>query len=144
MHAAEAPRGEEPDTRQPCEVRSGSDGGGPVTRLRGGHGQITRRELGNVRRARQELEIHFVQPDLSGPADNTDRRWHGAFGAHGTLRFAGDIQVFGAGQSVGDQGRLERHDGRSFTQGLLNVSPDLDAQAAGSMQCSSLLRGLLT
>jgi hypothetical protein len=45
---------------------------------------------------------------------------------------------------VGDQGRLEPHDGRPFSQDLPNVGPDLDAQAAGSMQRSSLLRGLLT
>ena len=58
--------------------------------------------------------------------------------------FAGNVQVLGAGQSVGDQGRLERHDGRPFSQGLPNFGPDLEAQAAGSMQRSSLLRGLLT
>ena len=67
-----------------------------------------------------------------------------AFGAHGTLRLAGNIQVFGARQSVGDQGRLEPHEGRPFSQDLPIVGPDLDAQAAGSMQRSSLLRGLLT
>jgi hypothetical protein len=31
-----------------------------------------------------------------------------------------------------------------LSQGFPNVGPDLEAQAAGSMQCSSLLRGLLT
>ena len=144
VHAAEAPRGEEPYPGERSEVRGGGDGGGPVARLRGGHGQVPRRELGDVRRARQELELRLLQPDLGRTPDDAYRRGHGAFGAHGTLRLAGDIQVFGAGQSVGDQGRLERHDGRSFSQGLPNVGPDLDAQAAGSMQRSSLLRGLLT
>ena len=143
MHAAEATSREEPYPGEGREVRGGGDGGGPVTRLRGGHGQITRRELGNVRRARQELELH-LQPDLGRTSDDAYRRWQGTFGAHGALRLAGDIKVSGAGQSVGDQGRLERHDGRSISQGLPNVGPDLDAQAAGSMQRSSLLDGLLT
>ncbi|MFO8164883.1 MAG: arginine deiminase family protein, partial [Desulfatiglandales bacterium] len=43
--------------------------------------------------------------DLRHPADNAYRCWHGAFGAHGTLRLAGNVQVLGVGQPVGDQGR---------------------------------------
>ena len=95
-------------------------------------------------RCAQSLRFRLAAPYSSHPADNAYRCWHGAFGAHGTLRLAGNVQVLGVGQPMGDMGRLERHYGSLLLQGLLNVSLVLCAQAAGSMQRSSLLRGLLT
>src|SRR5215213_1939835 len=144
VHAAEAAGCEEAYPRERGEMSGGGDGRCPVAVFGDGHGKVPGGELRDAFRCGHELQLRLVEPDLRPPANEAYRRGHGAFGANGAFRLASDLKVLRVRQAVRDQGRFERHDGRSSLQGLPNVGPDLEAQAADFMQRSSLLRGLLT
>src|SRR5215207_4669405 len=148
------------------EVCGGGDGRGPVAPLRGGRPQVARGELRDLVEGRHQLQLVFFQPDPHRPAHDAYGGWHCALRTHHPLRFARDLEVVWAGQAVGDQGGLQRHDRSPCKKSLRHLGADLDAQAvlllllrrltrrkratlpafhaAGSMHRGSLFEGLLT
>ena len=142
MHATQPSCGEELYPGERREVRGSGDRRRPVTPLRDCHREVPRRELGDIRGGRHQLQLAFVEADLSHPADDANGGGDGALGAHGSLRLARHLEVVRAGEAVGDQGGLQRHHRGSLSEGFRYLVPDL--YAAGSTQRGSLFDGLLT
>ena len=100
MDAAEAAGGEEAYPRKRREMGGRRHGRGAVASLRDGHGKVPCRELRDFLGGGHELQFRPVEPGPGHPADDAYRGGDGAFCADGTLRFAGDFQVLGMGESV--------------------------------------------
>lgn len=106
-----APGGEDPDTRLRREVGGRRDGGGTVAPRGGSQREVPDRELRYTLARSHQLQFRGIEADLRYPADHTYGSGHGAFTAYDLLCLVGQLQVVGTGQAVGDESRLQGHDG---------------------------------
>jgi hypothetical protein len=80
-----------------------------VRAARRGRREVAHAALDDVAGARDRLQRGVVEADPDLPADERDRRRHGARRAHRRLDLAGDVEVARARQPVGDDRALQRH-----------------------------------
>ena len=125
MDAADAAGGEDLDAGQRRRDHRGRDGRAAPARLPKGRRQVLARDLGDVARLGERLELVRAEADPDPSIVRGDRGRHGTSGTDRGFGGTRRPQILGPRQAVrGDRG-LEGHDGASRLEGL----PDLGGQA---------------
>ena len=122
MHPAEPAGRHEPDPRGAADGESAADGSGSDGALHDGDCKVARADLacGRV----EALELGRGESDADLPVEHADRGRHRTAVAHGSFRFAPDLDSLSGWKPVRDQRGLESDDSALLAKRLHNLVGD--------------------
>ena len=124
MDAADAARCEDADPGRAPDGERAADRRRADRALDGCGREVTRADFAGERPEASELLLG--QPDVHLPAEDSDRRRHGAGLAHLPLGLEANLDAFAGWEAVRHERRLERDDGASRGELLAHLVGDAD------------------
>lgn len=110
VHPAEPAGREDPQPGPGRQVGGRGHGRRPARPGRQRRGEVAVPQLAHPRVLGHPFQLGLVQPDPGPPVQHRHGRGHGPGGPHEPLQLPGDPQIAGAGQTVGDDRRLQGDD----------------------------------
>lgn len=135
VHAAEAAGREDAQACAGREERGRGHGRRPARTGRQRRCEVAVPELPHRRILGDPLQLVLVQADMAPSVQYGDGRGDGARGSHELLQLFRDPSIPGAWQAVGDDRRLQGHDGAVRGEGFLHLDGEDRFVRVGAVRC---------